>query len=504
MRRQLFVDEPVPGLRGLAALGDPDDGVAAVIDVPVIGARGDGKTQFIVHAIRTLRAHAPALVGDEQALNRAVMRTVLDPRAPRPDATPPGVVPHYVFRVRPTAQLARIGWLGAARLLSRGGGATGALIVSTMVAIAIGTVVAAATRSPSLGLAIGAVAVGVAAIVAGVVARRRLAAAGDLEVVFWDVAGEHVYSATAADYYALLANLVDARRRRADELGRGYALAPVLICNPVALGTTVEGSPYHRLRELLPLFAALDRDAARALIAINRWSVVDPICARGADRDEAIAVYATGAGEPAEAAAHPARVVRDVVREHCLDSEDGRRGEVTLRYLRYDTGIATEIAVDADGAIRYRFDDGPGAFTGDAERAFLGWLFDLVTWPRPDGAPAPRGEPDGESAVDPGHTLPGLGSLPPLSRRSATAADLGTEAPASPSRAAPSRIRDVAPLGSIPPEVGLRGELPPLASLAAPALEPSAELPRPDVWARPSLQRSALVPEGGGDGGGST
>jgi hypothetical protein len=302
--------------------------------------------------------------------------------------------------------------------------------------------------------------------------------------VFWDVAGEHVYSSTAADYYALLANLVDARRRRADELGRGYALAPVLICNPVALGTSVEGSPYHRLRELLPLFAALDRDAARALIAINRWSVVDPICARGADRDEAIAVYATGAGEPAEAAAQPARVVRDVVREHCLDSEDGRRGEVTLRYLRYDTGIAAEIAVDADGAIRYRFEDGPGAFTGDAERGFLGWLFDLVKWPRPEGAAAaaPGRDPDGEHVPDPGSTLPGLGSLPP----------------------APSRIRDVAPLGSIPPEAGRRGDLPPLATQAAPALEPSAELPRPDVWARPSMQHTVLLPDGSGDGGGGS
>jgi hypothetical protein len=479
MRRPLFADEPVPGLRGLAALGDPDDGVAAVIDVPVIGARGDGKTQFIVHAIRTLRAHAPALVGDEQALNRAVMRTVLDPRAPRPDATPPGVVPHYVFRVRPTAQLGRLGWLGAARLLSRGGGATGALIVATMVAVAIGAVVAAATRAPSLGLVIGAAAVGVAAIVAGLVARRRLAAAGEIEVVFWDVAGEHVYSSTAADYYALLANLVDARRRRAEELGRGYALAPVLICNPVALGTTVEGSPYHRLRQLLPLFAALDRDAARALIAINRWSVVDPICARGADRDEAIAVYATGAGDPGDAAVAPARVVRDVVREHCLDSEDGRHGEVTLRYLRYDTGIATEIAVDADGAIRYRFDDGPGAFTGDAEAGFLGWLFELVQWPRPEGAPAPAAAPSGEPVHEPGGTLPGLGALPPATTRS----------------------RDAVGLGSLAPDASAR-ELPALAPLAAP-VEPVDDLPRPDVWARPSLtQRSVLAPDGGSDGGG--
>jgi len=85
MRTRLFSDEPVAELRGLATLTDPDEGVVAVIDIPVIGARGDGKTQFIVHAIRALRAHAPALVGSEQTLNRDVLRVVLDPRAPRSD-----------------------------------------------------------------------------------------------------------------------------------------------------------------------------------------------------------------------------------------------------------------------------------------------------------------------------------------------------------------------------------------------------------------------------------
>jgi hypothetical protein len=411
-RRALFTEEPVPGLRGLAALGDPDDGVAAVIDVPVIGARGDGKTQFIVHAIRTLRAHAPALAGDEQALNREVMRIVLDPRAPRPDATPPGVVPHYVFRVRPAAQLGRLGWLGALGVLRRGGGAGGALALSTLVAAAVGAVIAAATRDPAFGAMIGAASAAIAAVVALVAARRRLARAGEIEVVFWDVAGEHVYSAAAADYYALLASLVDARRRRAAELGRGYALAPALICNPVALGTDLEGSPYHRLRQLLPLFAALDRDAARALIAINRWSVVDPICARGADRDEEIGVHldARADDEPRP----PVRVVRDVVRGHCLDVEDGRDGEVAIRFLRYDTAIAADISVEGDGAIRYEFDDGPGAFTGDAQRVFLRWLVDLVRWPRLDVAPVrdPSASAAAAPAHDPSATLRGVGTMP--------------------------------------------------------------------------------------------
>src|SRR3954453_17585553 len=97
-RTSLFADEPVGELRGLATLTDPDD-VTAVIDLAVIGARGDGKTQFIVHAIRPMHPHAPALEGGEQALNRNVLRLVMNPRATRPDATPPGVVPHFTFRM---------------------------------------------------------------------------------------------------------------------------------------------------------------------------------------------------------------------------------------------------------------------------------------------------------------------------------------------------------------------------------------------------------------------
>ena len=75
-RSPLFADEPISDLRGLATLTDPDDEVAAVIDLAVMGARGDGKTQFLVHAIRALHARAPALAGTEQELNRQIMRII--------------------------------------------------------------------------------------------------------------------------------------------------------------------------------------------------------------------------------------------------------------------------------------------------------------------------------------------------------------------------------------------------------------------------------------------
>ena len=67
-RSRLFGDEPVPGIRGLVSLTAPgaDEPVAGVIDVAVFGARSDGKTQFIAHAIRTLRAYAPADLDAEE------------------------------------------------------------------------------------------------------------------------------------------------------------------------------------------------------------------------------------------------------------------------------------------------------------------------------------------------------------------------------------------------------------------------------------------------------
>jgi hypothetical protein len=133
------------------------------------------------------------------------------------------------------------------------------------------------------------------------------------------------------------------------------------------------------MRQLLPLFAALDQRAARAMIAINRWAVVDPICARGALRDEVVAVSPSGRGEPPSP---PRQVAREQVRANCLDAEDGRDQDVRLTYLRYDTAIKTQVDVDREAAtIAYAYDDGPGAFSGAAAMRFLDWTIGLVQWP---------------------------------------------------------------------------------------------------------------------------
>ncbi|HET9621903.1 MAG TPA: hypothetical protein VFP84_11090, partial [Kofleriaceae bacterium] len=404
-RTALFASEPVGELRGLQALTDPDD-VSAVIDLAVIGARGDGKTQFIVHAIRAMHAHAPALDGAEQVLNRDVLKLVLDPRATRPDATPPGVVPHFTFRMRTAGLFDRLSKLAALGVAWRATGIAAWIVLgAALVALGVLAGVQAGPRAGLIVLGTGGLLLGVA----GLLARRRMARTADVEVAFWDVAGEQVYSAAAADYYNLLAHLVEARRRRAEALGRAYAFAPILICNPIALGTADEGSPYERMRQLLPLFAALDPQSARAMIAINRWAVVDPICARGALRDEVISVAPHGRGE---APAEPRAVAREQVRAHCLDAEDGREQDVRLTYLRYDTAIKTQVEVDRDaGAIAYAYDDGPGAFNGAAATRFLDWAIHLVQWPAKPGEVAAHEAParQGASVASGSGPVPAVG-----------------------------------------------------------------------------------------------
>jgi hypothetical protein len=427
-------------LRGLQALTDPDD-VSAVIDLAVIGARGDGKTQFIVHAIRAMHAHAPALDGAEQVLNRDVLKLVLDPRATRPDATPPGVVPHFTFRMRTAGLFDRLSRLAAFRVAWRATGvATLIVIGAALAAIGVLAGVQAGAKAGVIVIATGAALLGMAALVA----RRRMARTADVEVAFWDVAGEQVYSAAAADYYNLLAHLVESRRRRAEALGRAYAFAPILICNPIALGTSDEGSPYERMRQLLPLFAALDPQSARAMIAINRWAVVDPICARGALRDEVISVAPCGRGE---APSEPRAVAREQVRAHCLDAEDGREQDVRLTYLRYDTAIKTHVEVDRDAAaIAYAYDDGPGAFNGAAATQFLDWATSLVQWP----------------AAWPSDAAATATAKPPEAARPVAAPQVASGSGASPVPVAPAPLPMMAPVGGAP--------------------LPMAE---PDVWARP-------------------
>ena len=418
-------------MRGLTSLTEPDDedSVGAVVDVAVIGARGDGKTQFIVHAIRTLRAYAPLLEGAEHQYNRDVLQVVMSAREPRPEATPPGVVPHYVFRIRPDSLLSQVGLPGRLALYARVAGLMAYVFLAVLNAGLIGALLTYLRDGPdplAMAAAGGLLVVGL--VFGTMLARRQFIRRGDIEIVFWDVAGEHVYSSSAADYYSFLSALVRQRRQRASAR-RSYAFAPVLICNPISLGTRTEGSPYARLRQLMPLFASLNEPLPRTMIAINRWTVVKEVCTPDANRDEQVAVVARArvapdaeanaedadeaeGAEDADAAARgPGRraslpvVERDVVRKHCLDAEDGAGDgedrDIYFSYLRYDAGIQCEFherpwkdwddmpsAVTSrwrapsrstpDTVLEYVYEDGPGSFRGEVRRSFLHWLAGLA------------------------------------------------------------------------------------------------------------------------------
>jgi hypothetical protein len=267
-------------------------------------------------------------------------------------------------------------------------------------------------------------------------ARRDFARGGDVEVVFWDVAGEDVYSDRgAAAYHAFLGALAARRRARAGT--SAWALAPVLVCNPLALGRRGDDSPFARLRMILPTFAALGA-APEVLVVVNRWNLADKVVSGRADAEECLAVVPI-AREAPEAAAGGAKeplpiVRRDVVLRHCLDGEPVAMGTTRFRLIRYEAGLDTEVRESAwagydalpettrarfaepgdvaiGGLLEYRYAEGPGVLGGDAASGFYAWLA-RAFGPRPIAPAPPRPEVVAPlPAVDSGATVKMYGPL---------------------------------------------------------------------------------------------
>ena len=410
-RERLFPAGEPARLSGLANLTAPAAGepLAAIVDVAVVGARSDGKTQFILHAIRTLGADAPDdLPEAERGPTLDIMQIVLAAESPRPDANNPDAgVPHYVFRLHPRKLLDQIGFGARLLLLAR----TMKLGRTLAVALLVAGVIAAFSAFAGVLDAIFAVALGwllgTVGAVAFLIGRARFLRRGPIEVVFWDVAGENLYGSRqkSADYWSLLKHLV--RRRQQDARPeRPYGFAPVLICNPLGVGDSAADSPFGRLRTLLPIFASIGRGDPEALVVINRWDAVRGLCPPGADRDERVAVVSEAravAGRPVVAAVAPTEslpvVRRGTVRECCVDLEDTREEGVRLSVLRYDAGVCETSAAPwnkfdtLDESVRarwlapaaephevltYRFTEGPRAFENESRRIFLRWIARLA------------------------------------------------------------------------------------------------------------------------------
>lgn len=399
VRRKLFPTDPGGVASGAASLTDPGDAVAAVVDLAVIGCRGDGKTQFILNAIRTLDAYAaPGLIDAERENSQRIHRIALDARAPSLDATAPGARPHYVYRVEPGTILSQLEVWGRLGLLAR----TARLWTHTALALgnaaAVGGLLWALDKPPALALGTG-LGLALALIVAGVaLSVRRFRAGGEIEVVFWDVAGEDALK--GGDYHELLRTVVERRRQEA----RPYGFAPVLVCNPLSLERHQDGGSYVRLKKVLPMYASLDRVDRRALIVVTRARLVEELCADGSDEDERIAVRSLvrrNAHGRADAAAPPVRhdepvvVTRGAVQRHCRDAEDGVENGIAVTYLRYEAGddcaFSTRPGDDGAPVLEYTYTDDVAAFEGEVRAAFLAWLAELAYRAprRAAAAPAP-------------------------------------------------------------------------------------------------------------------
>jgi hypothetical protein len=436
MGREGLFDAELPQLRGLGTLTAPapEEPVAAVVDVAVVGARSDGKTQFILHCIRTLDAEEPELGPAERALNSEIMTVVMAAASPRPDATNPEAgVPHYVFRVRPDDLARQVGVWGRLWLLLRTTRLPRHLAWTLLTTATVGAVLSwlGGVSDERVALATGGVALAGLGL-ARWLARRAFVRQGPIEIVFWDVAGEHLYGErqSAEPYRALMRRLVQERRQRARS-DRRYAFAPVLIVNPLSLGEDAD-PPCLRLRSLLRIFASLNKPRPQALVVINRWQAVAALCPGEVGRDDRVAVVSAARDamdEPASSATPPAErlavVERDRIEKECVDLEDSVEDGVRLAVLRYDAGsceVSTapwpgwdaapsavrarylRPAIEPTHLMHYRFSEGPGAFQGDARQVFLRWIARLAfrastrQAPLPVGAPATVRRPDEQPA----------------------------------------------------------------------------------------------------------
>jgi len=417
VRHRLIDQRRAAGIPGLeTATGpSPRDPVAAVVDLALLGATGDGKSQFVIQAVRTLGARVADLDDDERPGSSAVMRGVLDAGDAAPPPTAPERIEHAVFRVEPRTIDGAVGALGRLGLYLRVGGLGARLSIALAFAISIGACIALA-RGAVDGAAFGG---GGALLAAGwalswIAARRRYLGSGEIEVAFWDVSGEHVLGDSAAAYYETLDQLTRARRWRATAW-QPYAFAPVLVCNPLGLapprpplpgrgeGEREEGTRFDRLRQLLPMFARLD--GRSAMIAISRWSIVMLACRPDAARDQRIGVRAYPRGRDA---GEPCWLTRDVVRRACLDAEDGRREGLEVTFLRYDAGVRCEVAATEDGdapIYDYVYEHGPCAFDAASRRVLCRWLARLAYHEAKPGlgraAPMPSSRPPGDEQWQP-------------------------------------------------------------------------------------------------------
>ncbi|HTE55641.1 MAG TPA: hypothetical protein VK698_32525, partial [Kofleriaceae bacterium] len=343
-------DLPLPGCLASLTQPSPSAPVGAVVDLALLGGRGAGKTQLLYLLLRTLRARAPELQGEEEAQQRALVAAALG----GPPAPGTSGATHAIASLPVASLLAEVGAGGRAACYWRTG-----LARSVLLSLLAGSAVACALalwrgRIDGLGLVLGIGLVAAGALFGWLGARSRWLDLGEIEIALWDPARQpgpgagtirlHAVppghaaadpdppSPGPAELHPVFSQLVRERRRWGAPWRR-HAFAPILVVNPIDLGRDPELGDIGRLRRLLPVFAALGGGSPRALIAISRWSAVEAVCRPDSDRRAIVNLRTGGMG-----GAGDTRVSRETLRRVCLDAEDGREGDLMIHHLRYDAG----------------------------------------------------------------------------------------------------------------------------------------------------------------------
>lgn len=349
-------EEPAYRLAGLNSLTSPkpDKGIAGVVDVIVVGAVEDGKTQFITQAIDAVHGRLPRGQGglsmDEIEYNlfihRTARRTLVNPRA-----TERGKVRHYVAWASLPKLMSRLGLgdkltvLRGRRLLWRCAFAC-FLYLLTVVGVYVALVYGFGRDGRMGELGTGAAAF-VGLLWTLYFTRRHVRKditerAKQVEFVFWDVAGEDIVSrdeatGTSSPFFLFVEDLVAARSRYITKHFE-YGLAIVLVCNPLTLGTDAEDSLYARTQRMMTEIHKLSLQP-EVLVVVNRYGLVQGMCKPGANnkKNQLVAILDQRIVDHGQPKTTPASLLRrSVVHETCNLGDKRVVDGVTFRQIRYD------------------------------------------------------------------------------------------------------------------------------------------------------------------------
>jgi hypothetical protein len=418
-------------LAGLETLTCPTEGVSAVLDIAVLGAKYDGKTQFIKHVFRYGDGIQP--LDELSEAERADLRWLRAIEADgRTEANTAARVAHYPFWVRPEKLLAGLDFSEQVAILLGGRWFWSPFILALVNSLVAGVVAFGLFHASPLTAILTFAASFVCLLgLAAFLSVRELARAKPIEIVCWDIAGEDVIADGAGtapprleEYLHLVNTLAIARRARIEPDCR-YGFTVALICNPIRLGMRGDRSPYSRLVSASSRFAGFNENHPSVMTVVNRWNLVEAVEAFHDDTN--VAVVAPVAA-PLDGGLPELPVVNvKTVRDYCVHVEPRRDGSLRREVLKYDADPYAQPVVGnydwedlsrswsapaartpLEKIITYAFKERSDSFRDredkEADRSCCRWLIraawtDALTRPEPQSMPEPAPAPVEEPAL---------------------------------------------------------------------------------------------------------